>query len=165
MDHFSQPAERFSKDELVSIVGRLMRAEFSESEQRQSLEILKTHFEHPAPSDLIYWPNLVPGFETNDPTPEQVVEFGLGYRRRILAEEELVRLVDAYMHPRQPEDCEQGAYYLLSENLRGFEINHLTSWARQRGLSARQLVERVQKGEVLSDADFRESLAETFRDE
>jgi hypothetical protein len=158
-------SDRLPKGKLVSLVRKLMNAEGSEDEQRRWLDVLEANFEHPAPSDLIFWPDQVPGFNNSDPSAEEVVEFGLSYQRRILPREELVRLVDSYMHPRRPEDTEQEAYYLISENLRGVEINHLCVWAHRRGFSAGQLVERAQKGDILTDSDFQQSLTETSEDE
>jgi hypothetical protein len=157
-------SDKLAKAELIALVRKLMSAEGSEGEFVRWLDILKANFEHPAPADLIYWPNQVPGFNSSDPSPEEIVEFGLAYKRRILPREDLARLVHAFMHPKQPSDDDQAAYYLISENLRGFEINHLCMWARLRGISAQELVEKVQNDQVLSDPGFQRSLAETYTD-
>lgn len=157
--------EKLSRDDLVALVRKIMNVEGSEKEIGHWLDVLEANFEHPAPSDPIYYPDEVPGFGHPDPTPEQVVEFGLAYRRRMLPAEELARLVDAYMHPRRPADDGQEAYYLIAENLRGYEINHLCLWARRRGLGARELVDRVRADRVRSDPDFQRSLADTYDDE
>ena len=126
--------------------------------------VLDANFEHPAPSDLIYWSDQVPGFGKRDPTAEEIVDFGLSYVRRILPREELVRLVHSYMHPRRPADNDQESYYMISENVRGFEINHLSDWARRRGMSAAELVENALNGNVAGDPHFQGSLAETTSD-
>ena len=161
-------SQQTPKEELIAIVQRLLTGEEkSEAGQVRALEILKANFEHPAPSDLLYWPDQVPGFENEEPTAEEIVDFGLSYQRRIIPREELIRLVEMNMASFNDwkTQLDGDTFHLMSENLKGFEPNHLCLWGRKRGLDAAELVDLAQGGDLHSNPDFQRSLAETMPDE
>jgi hypothetical protein len=135
----------------------------SEEEKCIWLDTLKANVEHPASSDLIFWPNLVPGFGREKATAEEIVDFAISYKRRILPHDELVRILQAYMHPKTRKDTNQEAFYLIQENLPDFEINHLCLWARNQGLDAEELLTKVKRNEIRSDMSFQQSLAKTYQ--
>jgi hypothetical protein len=154
-----------NRDELIAIVRKLQSGEeASEAGQERLLRLLEDHFEHSAPSDLIFWPNLVPGFDHENPSAEEIVDFGLSYRRRIVPREELVRLVQAHMETFSDWSRETSTddFYLMSENLRGYELNHLCLWGKRWGLGAAQIVDLALGGQLQTDPDFQKSLAETM---
>ncbi|AMV38087.1 bacteriocin immunity protein [Planctomyces sp. SH-PL62] len=161
-------SQKLTREELIAIVQRLLAGEeTSEAEQDARLEILNEHFEHPAPSDLLFWPDDVPGFGKESPTAEEIVDFGLSYQRRLIPREELIKLVQANMESYNGWMTQLNAdqFYLMSENLKGYEVNHLCLWGRRRGLGADELVDLALSGGLHSDPDFQESLAATRPDE
>lgn len=158
-------SDGLSRDELVALVRRIMNAQGAEEKIHHWERVLGANVQHPAPSALIYWPDQAPGFENPDPTADEVVDFALAYPPRILSREQLVSLVQAYMHPHDPDDNGDGAFYLIAENLPGFEINHLTDWGRRCGLTADQRVVQALNGTVSNDPDFQRELADAPSDE
>mgnify|MGYP002622481698 CR=1 FL=1 len=152
--------ERLSRDQLVALVRGIMNAEGTEQEIRHWVRAFEANVPHPASSALVFWPDHVPGFKNPAPTAEEIVDFALQYQPRILPRERLVTLVQAYMHPRNIDDNDNEAFYLIAENLPGFEINHLTDWGRRRGLTAAELVEQALNGAILADPGFQRELAD-----
>jgi Colicin immunity protein / pyocin immunity protein len=67
--------QRLSRDELVDLVGRLMRAEGGESDQDAWLDLIERSVPCPHVSDLIYWP---PG--GRELRAEEIVDRALAYR-------------------------------------------------------------------------------------
>ncbi len=156
---------KLTRDELVGLVRRVMEADGTEDEIKASLRLVQANVEHPAVSDLIFWPDQVPGFGNPNPTAEDVVDFALGYQRRILPRDNLVRIVQGYMHPRELQDNDQDAFALINENLPGFEINYLTDWGRRRGLTAAEVVDGALDGTILADPEFQRELADDLTDD
>ncbi|WP_165251063.1 hypothetical protein [Paludisphaera soli] len=157
-----------TREELIAIVRKLQAGEeTSEAAQAADLEALAENFEHPAPSDLLYWPDDVPGFGKEEPTAEEIVDFGLSYQRRLIPREDLVKLVQANMDSYKAWTTKLDAdqFYLMSENLKGYEVNHLCLWGRRRGLGAAELVDLALGGGLRDDPDFQASLAATRPDE
>ncbi len=150
-----------TREELIAIVRRLQAGvETSEAAQAADLEALAEHFEHPAPTDLLFWPDDVPGFGKEKPTAEEIVDFGLSYQRRLIPREDLVQLVQANMDSYKGWTTRLDAdrFYLMSE---GYEVNHLCLWGRRRGLGAAELVDLALGGGLRDDPDFQRSLAAT----
>lgn len=71
-------AQKLSKDELVDLVARLLRAEGSEEETLQWLELIEQNVPDPNVQGLIYWPNRY-GLD-NEPSAEEIVEKALSYQ-------------------------------------------------------------------------------------
>jgi hypothetical protein len=71
-----------SREELIALVARIMRAEDDEEEQDRLVEIFQDSVVHPAASDLIYWPDRVPEVPEGrrEFTPEEVVDLALAYK-------------------------------------------------------------------------------------
>lgn len=69
---------RLSRDEMVALVSRIMRAEGSEEESDADLDQFIANCRHPAGSDLIFWPDQVPEFAPgHEPTVDEVVDLAL----------------------------------------------------------------------------------------
>ena len=63
-----------SKEELIELVRKIMECEGTEEEIDNWLSEVKGNVNHPAVSDLIFYP------ENDDVTPEEIVEEALSYK-------------------------------------------------------------------------------------
>ena len=61
-----------SKEELIALVSKLMRAEGTGRERNEWLKLLERNVPDPDMSDLIYWPK-------REMTAEEIVETALAY--------------------------------------------------------------------------------------
>ncbi len=71
-----------SRDELVLLVARIMRAEgATEEEDDRLVELFESSVVHPGALDLIFYPHEHFGeaYRHRSPTPEQVVDAALAY--------------------------------------------------------------------------------------
>lgn len=69
---------KLSRVELIELVRRVMSADDTEEDIQQMLSTVEANVPHPEVSNLIFYPN------SDDPTPEQVVEEALAYRPIVL---------------------------------------------------------------------------------
>jgi hypothetical protein len=70
--------KKLSKSELVELVARLLRAEGSEEEECEWLELIERNVPHPEVAGLIYWPDQYGLSE--EPSAEEIVEKALKYK-------------------------------------------------------------------------------------
>lgn len=138
-----QPISDITRDELIEITRRVM-----ESEDEAYMIILEKNVPCPFASDLIFWPDEVPDFNfSNDgPTAEEVVDFILHYVQTLLSDEDLVKLLDKGM----TSELTHEEFYLLSENLGGFEINYLTGWLNKHNLEAEAAIRLIRSGQLVA---------------
>jgi hypothetical protein len=73
-----------SRQQLIDLVGRLLRAEGSETQQNEWLGLFERSVPHPNASDLIYYPEV-------ELTAEEIVDVALGYKPVILPADERER--------------------------------------------------------------------------
>jgi hypothetical protein len=66
-------SSKLSREELITLVDKLLRAEGSEEEQAQWLRTVEENVPHPEVSDLIYHPEV-------PLTSTEIVEIALNYR-------------------------------------------------------------------------------------
>lgn len=71
-------APKLSKSELIELVDKLLRAEASEEEEFQWLELIKGNVPDPNVIGLIYWSNRYGLSE--EPSAEAIVEKALSYK-------------------------------------------------------------------------------------
>jgi hypothetical protein len=69
--------QKLSKNELVGLVAKLLRAEGSEEETLQWLKLVEQNVPDPNVQGLIYWPSRY-GLD-DEPTAEKIVEKALSY--------------------------------------------------------------------------------------
>jgi hypothetical protein len=143
-----------SRDDLIAIVDGLLMGTIDETDQFDLVDQLCQHFTHPSPFDLIFFPAEVPGFAKEEPTAEEIVAFGMTYQPRRLPREELLRVLDEFLYPKQAAPSDRDREYLLCENLPDYVPDHLSRWARDKGLSAEQVLEKIERDEVRGDVDF-----------
>ncbi len=62
-----------SKEELVSLVKKIMNPELEDEVIGKYIDLLEENVPHPAPSDLIFWSD-------EKYTAEQIVEIALNYK-------------------------------------------------------------------------------------
>ena len=62
-----------SKEELVSLVKKIMNPELEDESIGKPIDILEENVHHPAQSDLIFWSD-------EEYTAEQIVEIALNYK-------------------------------------------------------------------------------------
>lgn len=62
-----------SKEELVSLVKKIMNPELEDEVIGKYIDLLEENVPHPAPSDLIFWSD-------EEYTTEQIVEIALNYK-------------------------------------------------------------------------------------
>lgn len=62
-----------SKEELVSLVKKIMNPELEDEVISKYIDLLEENVPHPAPSDLIFW-------SEEEYTAEQIVEIALNYK-------------------------------------------------------------------------------------
>lgn len=65
--------EKLTREELISLVSKIVECEGTEEEIDEMIEIVKNNVPHPEVSDLIYW-------NEEDLTPEQIVDIALAYK-------------------------------------------------------------------------------------
>jgi len=87
-----------TRQQLVGIVDRLLRADSSEEERHELLDLLERNVPHPTVSDLIFYPP--DGIEL---TAEEIVDRALGYQPTALAAllESTIRRPNAAIPPRK----------------------------------------------------------------
>lgn len=74
--------QKLSKHELIALVTKLLRAEGSDDEIHQWLELVERNVPHPEVQNLIYWSNR---YGLGDsPSAEDIVEQALSYKPIIL---------------------------------------------------------------------------------
>jgi hypothetical protein len=69
-----------SRDELITLVEGLQRAEGSEAEQDEALRRFRQSVPHPRAADLIYWPQRQAAGSFAEMTATEVVDAALSYR-------------------------------------------------------------------------------------
>lgn len=138
-----QPVSDITRDELIEITLRVM-----EAEDEAYMIILEKNVSCPFTSDLIYWPDEVPDFQfgNDDPTAEEFVDFILQYKQTLLADEDLVKLLDKGMTAELTHE----EFYLLSENLEEFEINYLSGWLDKHDLGAEEAIRLIRSGQIIA---------------
>lgn len=67
-----------SRDELIALVARIMRAEADEAEEDRLVALFDDSVAHPSATDLIFYPQKY--FKHDEPTPEEIVDAALAYR-------------------------------------------------------------------------------------
>ncbi len=135
-----------TRDELIEIVNRI-------SEDDAYLEIFEINTSTPFGSNLIYWPDHVPGFdfgEKQEPSAEEIVDFVLQYKKTVLPKDEIVELLDKHMNSLLDTELTIEEFYLLSENLEGFEINYLSIELKKRKITAQEAIELIQEGKIIA---------------
>ncbi|URZ03550.1 bacteriocin immunity protein [Clostridium felsineum] len=65
--------KKLTRQELISLVSKIMDCEGTEEEIDEMIEIVKNNVPHPEVSDLIYW-------NEEELTPEQIVDIALAYK-------------------------------------------------------------------------------------
>lgn len=65
--------EKLTREELISLVSKIVECEGTEEEIDEMIEIVKNNVPHPEVSDLIYW-------NEEDLTPEQIVDIAIAYK-------------------------------------------------------------------------------------
>src|SRR5579862_590110 len=111
-----------SREELIAIVDALLNGTIDEEDQFEVLDQIAQQFKHPVPFDLIFFSADVPGLAKEEPTAEEIVDFGLNYQPRRLPRNELLRVLQKFLYPQRTIDTERDRYYLLSENLPGYDM-------------------------------------------
>jgi hypothetical protein len=71
-------AERLTRDEMFALVTRIYRAEGSEEDAARDLGLFIANCVHPSPTDILFWPELVPELQGRVPTVEEVVNLAVG---------------------------------------------------------------------------------------
>jgi hypothetical protein len=77
------PPGHLSRQELIELVGRIMRGDgATEDEDDRLVELFEDSVVHPAATDLIFYPYKYFGekYRGKEPTPEQVVDAALAYK-------------------------------------------------------------------------------------
>ena len=151
-----------SKAELVALLERLMNGTADEAEGEGLLDQLQQNLPHPALSDLIYWPDRVPGFPHSDPTPDQIVEFASVYQPRPLSDVELVALFDRLIRGGVSATVEGDDLYRLGDTLPGRDWEAAVSWARSKGRPGEEVVRRLRSGELERDPEYRTWVTQVF---
>ena len=71
-------AQKLTRDEMLSLVERIFRAEGTEAEADADVELFIANCRHPSGSDLIFWPDLVPEYPPgHEPTALEVVALAM----------------------------------------------------------------------------------------
>ncbi|APM39450.1 bacteriocin immunity protein [Clostridium kluyveri] len=65
--------EKLTREELISLVSKIVECEGTEEEIDEMIEIVKRNVPHPEVSDLIYW-------NEEELTPKQIVDIALAYK-------------------------------------------------------------------------------------
>jgi hypothetical protein len=70
-------ADKLSRDQMLTLVGRIFRAEGTEQEADADLDLFVANCVHPSKTDILFWPELVPELAGREPTVEEVVELAM----------------------------------------------------------------------------------------
>jgi hypothetical protein len=70
-------ADKLSRDQMMTLVGRIFRAEGTEQEADADIELFVVNCVHPSKTDILFWPELVPELAGRAPTVEEVVELAM----------------------------------------------------------------------------------------
>lgn len=77
-------ARRMTRDEMINLVKEIMSVEGTEAEEDDRVDVFAFQCQHPAGTDLIFWPNLVPELEdVDDPTAAQIVDLAMRSNPRL----------------------------------------------------------------------------------
>ena len=70
--------EQLTREEMLSLVARIYRAEGTEEDAARDLGLFITNCVHPSATDILFWPELVPELQGRVPTVEEVVVLAMG---------------------------------------------------------------------------------------
>jgi hypothetical protein len=150
------------KADLVALVEKLKEGDADEAEGERTLDLLRQSLPHPALSDLIFWPDRVPGFPHSEPTAEQIVEFASAYQPRPFTDRELAGLFDRLIRGGESSTVEGEDLYRLGDTLPDSDWEVAVSWARLKGWSGEEVARRLRSGELERDPEYRTWVAQVF---